>query len=239
MSRDGYYGSDAHISAIEFSRSTERAIAASDLRIAVQDAEIRGYNEAVALGNEDMRLANNEIRRLRALNQDQAQKIAELQARIDKYVEDDANLRGIIGEWQAHADGLDARINDLLEADVSMRKIINDWQEHANRLEATNTDQADALAEHVASHQRSLVFINTVREVLDELIKEPISGPSIRSRFATLYYSAVEEGMDSGTLPCGLEHDQLFAANFPDTHAFMLRILNEDAQESAHDLDLP
>lgn len=191
----------------------------------------QGWNEGVAAGNVQIERAN---------------------AYIEQHLSDKEALRQALDEQQKLIEQLDAKIVELESTNAALREenaavkanehalreMLTALRESHDRLAAQYTTMAynfEALSkEHTAQifeHNRNMVFLNAVRDVLEELTREDTpQATQVREIFAQHYTDQVNAAMDRGTITSTLEADDAFAREMPATRAFIVRMLQGVAE---------
>lgn len=192
----------------------------------LQDGRLAGWNEATIKANAQMReqLAytrqhveekeriRQELRQQRILRND-------LEAKVARLEQENAQLRNENVQLRSPDSGLRGVVKALKEANLRL-------QEKAAELDAKYHDKARQLNDQLWQYNRSLVFMNSVRRVLEELTCEDNQqAHHIRALFVEKYAQQVTKAITTGCIKAPPHEDDEFAQLLPQTQQFIANML--------------
>lgn len=192
-----------------------------------------GWTDAVAIGNANIEKQMEYTRQHIAEKETLAVKLAEqkklielLVAKVDQLEQENATLR----DDNKKARMSDGGLRDLVDA---MKKANHRLQEQVAELDAKFAKQSKEYGEQLWQFNRCVVFMNTVRGVIEDLTKDDSpQSERIRDLFKEKYAENVDSGIQLGAIKNAPEQDEEFSKRLPKTHRFIVDILNSVGRTS-------
>jgi hypothetical protein len=190
------------------------------------DGRVEGYEHGIALGNEQMQLQMEFTRQYAAQNEVLTQQLE--------------TQRVLIEELQLRLDELEGGHVQLESSNTSLREALTAAHEDNEHLRAENAsvteryeERTKALAEQVWQYNHAVVFLNTVRVVLEHMV-DGHSGQAkqIHDLFTRLYGEQVNRALAGGMIRTPPEKDDTFARLMPRTQRFITRMLTAGHRET-------
>lgn len=186
-----------------------------------------GWDEAVAHGNEQMQrqleytrqhIADKEA--LLAQVEEQRRLIEQLSQRLDEMDRENATLK---------------QANEGLREVVSALKAANEQlQNDVAKIDEKLRRQTEEYTRQLWQHNRNMVFMNSVRSVLEELTTgTDARSVEVRELFAKSYSKQISSALQKGTIRVPLDQDEEFARALPNTRRFIMDMLNSVANRSS------
>jgi len=137
-------------------------------------------------------------------------------------------------------DRLEAKVAELERENTKLRKSDSDLRELIEALKGANQRLQEQVADLDAKYQeksrqhteqlwqynRSLVFMNSVRRVLEDLTSEDTpQAERVRELFAEKYAQQVSKALEAGGIKAPPENESEFAKSLPQTRQFILNML--------------
>ncbi len=119
---------------------------------------------------------------------------------------------------------------ELLQRELAQqRDLIAQLEAKVTSLDTKFREKSEQYVDQLWQHNRSIVFMNSVRKVLEDLTNEdtPIA-TRVRRLFAERYAEQVSEALGKGGIKTPHEKDEKFAKSLPQTQQFILDMLNPD-----------
>jgi flagellar biosynthesis/type III secretory pathway protein FliH len=119
---------------------------------------------------------------------------------------------------------------ELLQRELAQqRDLIAQLEAKVTSLDTKFREKSEQYVDQLWQHNRSIVFMNSVRKVLEDLTNEdtPIA-TRVRRLFAERYAEQVSEALGKGGIKTPPEKDEKFAKSLPQTQQFILDMLNPD-----------
>ena len=119
---------------------------------------------------------------------------------------------------------------ELLQRELAQqRDLIAQLEAKVTSLDTKFREKSEQYVDQLWQHNRSIVFMNSVRKVLEDLTNEdtPIA-TRVRRLFAERYAEQVSEALGKGGIKTPPEKDEKFAKSLPQTRQFILDMLNPD-----------
>lgn len=120
---------------------------------------------------------------------------------------------------------------ELLQRELAQqRDLIAQLEAKVTSLDTKFREKSEQHVEQLWQHNRSIVFMNSVRKVLEDLTNEdtPIA-TRVRRLFAERYAEQVSEALGKGGIEMPPEKDEKFAKSLPQTRQFILDMLSSDS----------
>lgn len=184
------------------------------------DGHNKGWDECVKLANAEMdkqiAFTKQHIADKKALAKqllEQSHLIEQLTAKLDEMERANTQLK-------------DSN-NGLRDVVVSLKQANENLQKEVALLDEKVREKTQAYNDQLWQYNRSLVFMNSVRTVLEDLTAE--SGPQadhIRSIFAKRYSEHIHAALRKGTIRVPLDQDDVLTSSLPKTHKFISNMLN-------------
>lgn len=183
-----------------------------------------GWDEAVAACNAEMakqleftRQHVEDKNRLQEQLAQQADLIRTLNERLAALGAENAQLRQGTANLQTVVQALkDA--NARLQSEVAS-------------LDEKYRKQTEEYREHMFKYNRNMVFLNAVRQVLEDLTTGPGEQPEkVRQMFAQRYTESVSKALSDGQITTPLDKDAAFARTLPKTQKFIVDMLSSVAK---------
>ena len=250
MSLDGgYEGSiDQAIANLRVGRNQGRQQGLDEgYNLGVNDGLGQGYKEgwaaAVTLGNKNMeeqlaytRQHIEEKGRLKAEVEQQSALILKLEEKVQELSEENKALRDELAKPGRTPS------TDLAELVSALKQANGRLQRQVGQLEEQFESRSKEYADQIWQYNRSLVFMNAVRGVLEDITSDntPEAG-RIRSLFIDKYKHQVATNLEQGTVKVAPENDEAFKKALPRTRQFIMTMLssvghNHEAERSGHDM---
>lgn len=182
-----------------------------------------GWNAAIARANEEIlkqmaftrqHIADKET--MAKQLQEQRELIDQLTARLDEMERENANL-------VKSNKGLRDVVTALKEANERLQREVAQLDEKYKTRSREYSDQ-------IWQYNRSMVFMNAVRSVLEELtIGNGSQAKQVREMFAQKYGESVSNALAKGAIKVPPEKDESFAKTLPKTQKFILDMLSNVA----------
>ncbi len=247
MSLDGgYIGSLDHaIANLHVGRNQGRR---QGIEEGLEEGYQRGYHEGHVNGwNEATTVANGKLReQLAYTHQHFVEK--------EKIKEELAKQRDLINQLEAKVVELEQENTKLRGENTKLRKSDRDLrglvealkganerlQEQVTSLDTKFREKSEQYVDQLWQHNRSIVFMNSVRNVLEDLTNEdtPIA-TRVRRLFAERYAEQVSEALGKGGIKTPPEKDEKFAKSLPQTRQFILDMLNSVGQKKELSVEEP
>ena len=119
---------------------------------------------------------------------------------------------------------------ELLQRELAQqRDLIAQLEAKVTSLDTKFREKSEQYVDQLWQHNRSIVFMNSVRKVLEDLTNQdtPIA-TRVRRLFAERYAEEVSEALGKGGIKTPPEKDEKFAKSLPQTRQFILDMLNPD-----------
>lgn len=138
-------------------------------------------------------------------------------------------------------DRLEAKVAELERENAKLRKSDSDLRELIKALKGANQrlqeqvadldvkyqEKSRRLTEQLWQYNRSLVFMNSVRGVLEELTSDRSpNADHVRQLFTEKYAHQVSQGLKEGAIKAAPEVDDEFAKALPKTRKFIVDMLS-------------
>ena len=214
------------------------------------DGRLSGWNQAVDLSNADMREQKSmtiqiaaQRDALQAEVNRQRQLIAALEARVDA---ERTAANKTIAQWKVYSEGLKTQRDDARGKLDALQGVVTQLRESTTRIEGelkamtTERDQVSADHESLAAkhaqqlwlHQRGLVFIDTVRGVLETLTGDDCPyAEEVREMFSSAWQEEVQRALDAGHIQASPIHDPSFVLAYPQTGQLIVEMLQRAGQQ--------
>ncbi|MFA7522816.1 MAG: hypothetical protein WCY71_07840 [Halothiobacillaceae bacterium] len=192
-----------------------------------EEGRVSGWNEATAVANEKLReqLAYThqhfaEKERIKAELVQQRELIDRLEAKVAELERENATLRG----ENAKLRKTDASLRELIDA---LKGANQRLQEQVTELDAKIQERTRQYADQLWQYNRTLIFMNSVRGVLEELTSDRSpNADHVRQLFAEKYAHQVSQGLKDGAIKAAPEVDDEFAKALPKTRKFIVDMLS-------------
>lgn len=204
---------------------------------------LSGWNQAVDLGNADMREQKSITRQVEAQRDAlqaevdrQQQLIAQLEARLDA---ERAAATKTIAQWKTYSEGLKAQRDQAQQKLDALQGVVTQLRATTSRIEAqlcAMTESRDNIASDHAQqlwlHQRGLVFIDTVRNVLETLTGDDCPyAEEVRDMFSSAWQEEVQRAIETGHMKESPIHDPSFVLAYPQTGQLIVEMLQRAGQQ--------
>lgn len=194
----------------------------------------QGWDAGIARGNLEMskqltftRQHIEEKERLRVSAQQQQELIDQLEEKVRLLSEENALLRA-----QVASPGIKTDLNDLV---TTLKKANARLQSQITRMDKEYQTQTQEFNAKIWQHNRSLVFMNAVRGVLEDLTKEDTpEAQKIRESFVEKYKEQVSNSLQKGFIHTSPERDQEFQQALPRTRQFIMDMLDSVAKKNTN-----
>lgn len=191
-----------------------------------QEGHVAGWNEATAVANGKLReqLAYThqhfvEKERIKVELVQQRELIDRLEAKVADLERENAKLRGENAKLRKS----DTDLRELIEA---LKGANQRLQEQVADLDAKYQEKSRQHTEQLWQYNRSLVFMNSVRRVLEDLTSEDTpQAEHVRELFAEKYAQQVSKALEAGGIKAPPENETEFAKSLPQTRQFILNML--------------
>ncbi len=185
----------------------------------LREGLVRGHENAIALGNEQMQ-------RQMEFTRQHIEENAVLAQRLEAQ-------RVLIEEMQARLGALECAHAELDSTNTSLQEALSAAREDNERLRAENSrmteryeERSQALAEQVWQYNHAVVFLNTVRVVLEHVVNtDPEQASRVRELFARRYGEQVDRALAGGMIRMPPDKDDTFARLMPRTQRFITKML--------------
>ncbi len=130
---------------------------------------------------------------------------------------------------------------ELLQRELAQqRDLIAQLEAKVTSLDTKFREKSEQYVDQLWQHNRSIVFMNSVRKVLEDLTNEdtPIA-TRVRRLFAERYAEQVSEALGKGGIKTPPEKDEKFAKSLPQTRQFILDMLNSVGQKKELSVEEP
>jgi len=192
-----------------------------------EEGRVSGWNEATAVANEKLReqLAYThqhfaEKERIKAELVQQRELIDRLEAKVAELERENATLR----VENAKLRKTDASLRELIDA---LKGANQRLQEQVTELDAKIQERTRQYADQLWQYNRTLIFMNSVRGVLEELTSDRSpNADHVRHLFAEKYAHQVSQGLKDGAIKAAPEVDDEFAKALPKTRKFIVDMLS-------------
>lgn len=185
-----------------------------------KEGEIAGWNAGIARGNEEIlkqmeftrqQIAEKEIIQVKLAQQHEV--IKQLEAKVAELEQKNKANPPSHQEPPRLIDGLKQANSHL--------------QEQIRNLEEQLRSTTSAYATQLWQHNKNMVFMNTVRSVLEDLTdQKSIQASHIRKMFAKKYEHQVSKSLEKGLIRLTPDQDEEFAKSFPKTQKFIIKLLS-------------
>lgn len=191
-----------------------------------EEGRVSGWNEATAVANEKLgeQLAYThqhfaEKERIKAELVQQRELIDRLEAKVAELERENTKLRKS-----------DSDLRELIEA---LKGANQRLQEQVADLDAKYQEKSRQHTEQLWQYNRSLVFMNSVRRVLEDLTSEDTpQAERVRELFAEKYAQQVSKALEAGGIKAPPENETEFAKSLPQTRKFILDMLHSVGQKN-------
>lgn len=198
-----------------------------------EEGRVSGWNEATAVANEKLReqLAYThqhfaEKERIKAELVQQRELIDRLEAKVAELERENTKLRGENAKLRKS----DSDLRELIEA---LKGANQRLQEQVADLDAKYQEKSRQHTEQLWQYNRSLVFMNSVRRVLEDLTSEDTpQAERVRELFAEKYAQQVSKALEAGGIKAPPENETEFAKSLPQTRKFILDMLHSVGQKN-------
>lgn len=185
-----------------------------------------GWDSAVAACNAEMAKQLEYTRqhvadkaRLQEQLAEQAALIRTLNERLEALAADNAQLRRGTASLQSVVQAL-KEANERLQSEVSA-------------LDEKYRQQTEEYRDHMFKYNRNMVFLNSVRQVLEDLTSGPgEQSEKVRRMFAKRYSESVSQALSDGQITTPLDKDAAFARTLPKTQKFIVDMLASVAKNA-------
>lgn len=195
-----------------------------------QEGYQQGWDAGVAAGNVQIlkqmeytrqHLADNE--RITAELAQQRDLLNQLKAKVATLQQENDHLRSENKKPRKQERDLHGLVEALKSANERL-------QEQVTSLDTKFREKSEQYVDQLWQHNRSIVFMNSVRKVLEDLTNEdtPIA-TRVRRLFAERYAEQVSDALGKGGIKAPPEKDEKFAKSLPQTQQFILDMLNSDS----------
>lgn len=195
-----------------------------------QEGYQQGWDAGVAAGNVQIlkqmeytrqHLADNE--RITAELAQQRDLLNQLKAKVATLQQENDHLRSENKKPRKQERDLHGLVEALKSANERL-------QEQVTSLDTKFREKSEQYVDQLWQHNRSVVFMNSVRKVLEDLTDgdNPIA-TRVRRLFAERYAEQVSEALGKGGIKTPPEKDEKFAKSLPQTRQFILDMLNSDS----------
>ena len=204
---------------------------------------LSGWNQAVRLGNEELE-GQKDITRQVATQRDalqaevnrQRQLIAQLEARLDA---ERAAATKTIAQWKTYSEGLKTQRDQVQQKFDALQGVLTQLRATTSRIETQlsvmTEDRNKAASDHAQQlwlHQRGLVFIDTVRNVLETLTGDECPyAEEVRDMFSSAWQEEVQRAIEAGHMKESPIHDPSFVLAYPQTGQLIVEMLQRAGQQ--------
>ena len=197
-----------------------------------------GWNEAASEGNRllmeqaahmsqhelEKQLLQQELERQRIL-------IEQLDSRLLLSEQNKLELRGQNQQLNKAANEMRQLVDALKSANGRLQSQVSD-------LDRRYTDRSTQLRDQLFQYNRTVVFMNAVRGVLEDLSSERSpNAEHVKRLFAEKYANQVSKSLREGAIVVAPEADAEFAKALPRTREFILSMLQSVGTSSEHSAD--
>lgn len=241
MSLDGgYTGSLDHaIANLHVGRHQGRA---QGIEEGIEEGYQQGFNEGHVAGwNEASNVANQRINEQMAFTrqhiaekeqisinlQNQRVLIEQLDLKIQELEQENLTLRN--ENTKLHR--TDSTLRKLVDA---LKGANNRLQDQVNSMDEMLKEKTKQYSDQLWQYNRSLVFMNAVRGVIEDLTSDQSSqAEHVRKMFAEKYAQQVNQSLNNGAIKAAPDSDNEFAKALPRTRKFIVDMLNSVGKEAA------
>lgn len=158
-----------------------------------------------------------------------------------RHIADKKVLTQQLNDQAALIDSLKARLVEVESENVRLNTSAFDMWNAANALHVSNTELLDTITSLHAEvaekknlyhnqlwhHNRIVILMNSMRAVLEDLIaRDGGEARHVRALFVRHYAECLSTELRKGTISMPPDQDQAFASMLPESHKFLLRMLN-------------
>lgn len=157
--------------------------------------------------------------------------IEQLDAKLRQSEQQNADLRGQNQQLKQHNDELRQLVDALKGANGRL-------QSQVGALDQKYTERSAQLRDQLWQYNRTVVFMNAVRGVLEDLSSDRSpNSDHVRQLFAEKYARQVSKSLQEGAIVMAPESDAEFAKALPRTREFILSMLQSvgKTHDHAHD----
>lgn len=230
MSLDGgYYGSVDH--AIANLQRGRRQGRNEGLKLGRQEGYQQGYDEGHAAGWEaGIACANEEILKQMEFTRQQLAEKEILQAQIEQQLEIIKQLEAKVTELEQKSQAVETPAAKLYRLIDTLKQANAQLQTKVSNLEHELHTTSKAYADQLWQHNKSMVFMNSVRGVLEDLTHEDsIQANHVRELFAKKYVDQVNASLEKGLIRLAPDQDDEFAKSLPRTRQFIIDLLSNNS----------
>lgn len=203
------------------------------------DGKAQGWDAGIEAGNVEIEKAMAFIRQhvaekeqFKSELQNQKELIEQLDTKIKALETEVATLRGENTKLSSTDSTLRRLVDALKGANVRL-------QEQVTSMDEKLQERTKQYANQLWQYNRSLVFMNAVRGVLEDLtIDKSPHANHVRALFAEKYAQQVSQSLEKGAIKAAPDTDNEFATALPRTRKFIVDMLNSVGKEKEAELAL-
>jgi len=194
------------------------------------DGKAQGWDAGIAAGNVEINKAMGFIRQhvaekeqIKATLQKQQGLIQLLNVKISVLEQENVKLRGESAKLRS----TDSTLRELVDA---LKGANQRLQDQVMSIDEKLQERTKQYADQLWQYNRSVVFMNAVRGVLEDLTSEKTpQADHVRELFAEKYAKEVSYCLKKGGIKKAPETDSEFAKALPRTHEFIVRLLGDSS----------
>jgi len=194
------------------------------------EGKARGWDAGIAAGNVEINKAMGFIRQhvaekehIKAALQKQQGLIQLLNVKISVLEQENVKLRGESAKLRS----TDSTLRELVDA---LKGANQRLQDQVMSMDEKLQERTKQYAAQMWQYNRSLVFMNAVRGVLEDLTSEKSpQADHVRELFAEKYAKEVSYSLNKGAIKKAPDTDSEFAKALPRTHEFIVRLLGDSS----------
>ena len=186
----------------------------------------KGWNECVQVANGEM------SKQIEFTNQHIAEKKL-LKIQLEEQSRLIQQLTDKLDQMEYENIGLKESNHGLRDVIHALKKTNDNLQSEVQLLEEKVREKTDEFNEHLWQYNRTVVFMKTLRSVLDDLTAE--GGPQaekIRDVFSKRYSEHIYDALRNGFITTALDKDDELAHSMPQTRKFIANMLNHVRENS-------
>lgn len=194
------------------------------------DGKAQGWDAGIAAGNVEINKAMGFIRQhvaekeqIKAALQKQQGLIQLLNVKISVLEQENVKLRGESAKLRS----TDSTLRELVDA---LKGANQRLQDQVMSMDEKLQERTKQYADQLWQYNRSVVFMNAVRGVLEDLTSEKSpQADHVRELFTEKYAKEVSHCLKTGAIKEAPETDSEFAKALPRTHEFIVRLLGDSS----------
>ena len=187
-----------------------------------------GWNDCLAAANVQM-LKQMEFTRQHIADKEQLNK------QLDDHRRTIGNLTERLDTMEKDCASLKTRDQNFCDVVTALRTAHDRLIGEISQWEKKFKTRTEEYADQVRKYNRSMVFMNAVRAVLEDLTGKP-GGQArlVRELFVKRYTEEVDVALKDGAIHQTLEQDEAFGRSLPKTQKFIVRLLSAAPSDDRH-----